>query len=166
MHKRCHFDFRVPVDAIIPTYDKRGNNMCQVICSKGTTTPTQTSVSKFLQLWFQFMRIDLYAQRMWTQEVLNTRNLNPIVINEKAVFIPIKFRHSVGDKDGCYGYVRLQSIRRICSESIYLNNGIHLPYLSTVKTIKNKIKDGKLLAYLYIEERKVHDMIYRGEDII
>lgn len=163
MYKRSNIKFQRPIDAIIPTYDPLGNNVCQVIYSDGTSKLSRLNVSKFLSLWFQFLGIDLYAQRRWVREILKRRNINPITINENASFIPVKFRKAVGDKDGCYGYVRVSSIQGVTSDNIYLASNVTIPHLFTTNSIYNKINDAKLLSYIYIEERKVHDMIYRQD---
>lgn len=152
--------FLKSIEAIMPTYDHRGNNACNVLYTKAESKSLAISVSGFIRSWFQLLRIDLYAQRMWSREILGHRNLNPIIINEHAIFIPVKLREAVGKKDGSYGYIRVSSIQDITCDYILLGSGAEIPYLSSLKTIKRKIQHAKLLKYTYLEELKHQRMIY------
>lgn len=162
MYKEETFTFIQPIDAILPSYDHLGNNTCRVISSQGTSTTFPVSVSKLIRSWFQSLHIDLYAQRMWSQGILGQRNLNPIIVHEDHILIPVKLRTSIGSKDGCYGYFRLTSIQKLTPEYILLSSGAKIPYLSSMKTIQTKMRHAKLLGYIYIQELRHYHMIYNN----
>ena len=164
MNNENTYIFTQPIEAILPSYDQLGNNTCQVISSQGTSTTFPVSVSRLIRSWFLSLHIDLYAQRMWSQEILGQRNLNPIIIHEDHILIPVKIREAVGSKDGCYGYFRLTSIQKITPEYILLSSGAKIPYLSTMKTIHTKMRHAKLLGYIYIQELRHYHTIYKNKD--
>jgi len=164
MYEKSRITFPGPIEAILPTYDNQGNNTCCVISAQGTSTTFPMKVSKFVRLLFQSLRIDLYAQRMWSQEILNQRNLNPIVIHKDHVLIPVKFRSPIGAKDGCYGYICSNNIQSITPDYILLASGNKIPYLSCIKTIKEKMQHAKLLNYTYAEELCHYHLIYGKKD--
>ena len=120
---------------------------------------------KFMRLWFQFLRMDLYAQSMWSQDILGQRNLNPVVVSEHIILIPVKIRESIGAKDGCYGYIRLSSIKSIRPCEILLRNGITIAHLSSPNTIKRKIRHANLLKYIYLEELQTQHNIYTNSHL-
>lgn len=153
--------YKKSIDAIVPIYNREGNNVCSIIYPNGTSIVESIHVDKFIRIWLQILRIDICSYRMWAQEILHRRNGNPIVIHEHMVFIPVKMRKPIGSKDGSYGYVQLESIDDIVDGAIHLKSGRILPCMYTKQTMERKIKDAKLIQYSYIEERKMYDIIYR-----
>ncbi len=164
MKKRDKTMFSKPIEAIIPTYDEQGKNICQVVYSDGETVSQTISATSFLRKWLFILRIDLYTVRMWAADVLDHRNLNPIVISEKLIFIPVKIRKPVSPKDGSYGYVRLNKIESIESDYILLSNGKQIPYLSSYPTLRRKIQLGRLLGYTYRDQVKFQRMVYQMDE--
>lgn len=164
MYDKNTIAFLQPIEAILPTYDHLGNNTCCIISSQGTSTTFPMKVSKFVRIWFQSLKIDLYAQRQWSRELLDQRNLNPIVIHQDHILIPVKLRDPIGNKDGCYGYICLNSIQSIMPKYILLASGNKIPYLSCIKTIQTKMQHAKLLSYTYAEELHHYHLIYGKKD--
>lgn len=163
----CTYDktvFLKSIEAMVPTYDHKGNNACNVLYAEEERKLLPISVSRFMRSWFHFLHIDLYAQRMWSREILGHRNLNPIIINEHAIFIPVKLREAVGKKDGSYGYIRVSRIADITCDYILLGSGTKILYLSSHQTIKKKILHANLLKYKYLEELKLQRMIYTSTE--
>ena len=160
MYCQDKLNFLQTIEAVLPAYDHLGNNTCQIISSQAASTTLPMSVPKFIRLWFQFLHIDLYAQRFWSGKILRQRNLNPLIIDKDYILIPIKLRKPIGEKDSCYGYFRLNSIQNITADYILLANGNKVPYLSSLKTIHNKMHHGMLLDYIYLDEIKRYHMFY------
>ena len=154
--KKCLLSFS-PVGAILPVYDDLGNNVCYTVCTEGTSTIKPVNVSNFIKRWFFSLRIDGWAQRLWASEILGQRNLNPVLINRRNILIPIKVREAVGENDGCYGYVSLSQIEAVEDQSILLKSGVRVPFLSSVRTVRNKVTHATLLKYSYDEERRNND---------
>lgn len=152
--------FRQPIEAILPAYDNHGDNICHIISTRGTSTTVAMNGRKFMRLWFYFLRMDLTAQGMWSHHILGQRNLNPIVVNEHLVLIPVKIRQAIGSKDGCYGYIRVSSIQSISPGEIVLSSGFKVSHLSSIETIKTKIRHAHLLKYIYKDEFQIQHKIY------
>ena len=147
--------------ALLPIYDQNGNNVCQVFSRDGRKQIQPMTIQKFMDKWLEILWVDLSAQRKWSSKILYQRNLNPILINEKIIFIPIKTRVAIGEKDGCYGYISLNSIKSHDEDVILLHSGVEIPYLSSYYTLNKKIQDAKYLLFSYRASFMIQHRIYQ-----
>jgi len=163
MNNRYHLNSHKLIEAILPTYDEYGNNSCEIIYTNEKSNLVTSSVAKFLKKWLcDSFRMDISGQRMWGRGVLDHRNLNPLIVNENIVLIPVKTRQAIGAKDGCYGYIRTSSIQSFDADYIFLYSGAKVPYLCTIRTLKKKLEDAKLFYYTYKEELMLQQRIFTG----
>ncbi len=93
------------ISAILPEYDKNGNNICNIIYENGEIEIIIMTLEKFLTHWAYSFNMLLASQRMWARTELHIKNRVPLVMNEDIVLFPIKTRKTVGPKDGCCGYI-------------------------------------------------------------
>lgn len=154
------------IQAILPIYDSNGNNFSQIIYATGEIVISPMEITDFLKKWLYTFKVDLVSQRMWICEVLRRRNLNPIIVNEDLILIPLKTRKAIGKKDTAHGYVWTHGIQSFDHDNLVLKCGVTIPYLSTINTLHNKLLSAKLLYYTYKEELMIQHRIlnsYRKE---
>lgn len=148
------------IAAILPTYDKHGNNSCQIIYNTGKEEILPISVAHFLKKWLFSFKVDITSQRMWGRDIVHNRHLNPLVISESIILIPVRTREVFGTKDGCYGYIWTGSIQSYTPETIALKCGVTISYLSSMKKLKEKLVSAKLLHYTYKDQRMIQQRIF------
>ena len=137
---------------IIPEYDRHGDNVCRIISSDGESEVVSDSVVKFLDKCLFTYGLSIHGQRTWARRITGHENLNPILINKDIVLLPVKVRTSLGPADECYGYVAFDSICEYSAGKLILHNDVAVPCLTSQLSIRNKIKDCRLLRYIHIDE--------------
>ena len=142
------------VEAIMPEYGDQGENACYIVFSKGNHQFIDMRVDKLLRAALRHLNADLQSKRVWANNLLNKRHLNPIVVNLSTLLVPIKTRQPIGSKDGSYTYVKYQSIQSFDENNILLRSGVEIPYCSSTHTVRKKLRDAKYLDFVYKEELK------------
>lgn len=140
------------VDAIIPAYNDRGENITQVITQNGATRLVDKRTDHLLEKMLFGLGIDLGSRKQWANQRLALRSLNPLVIDSKTALIPIKTRRPIGAKDGCYSYVRYQSIKSYTDDFLLLHSGIKIKYLSSTRVLEQRFRKADYLNLTYKNE--------------
>lgn len=135
--------------AIVPDYNKEGENTCHIIFKNGTRQTLTMKVSKVLRKGFRQLNMDLCSRRVWANNLLSKRNLNPIIISPNISLLPVKTRQAIGSKDGCYGYINYEATKSFNEDRLLLKGGTKIKYLSSMKTLQNKFRDADYLKSTY-----------------
>ncbi len=147
------------VQGFFPIYGADGGNYTQVIHQDGSTAIFQIPTKTYLSHIYQQTHLDPKSLQYWTQKIIGTTLNTPITLNEHFVFIPIKVRHTVGKSDGCFGYFHTGSLTHFDDYTITLATDFTLTTLSRKVYLTKKLRDAKLLAYAYLDERKHYEFM-------
>lgn len=149
MQIRESFNFLQVISAVLPVYDEKGANVCQVFYMNGESQIVPMPLTTFLNRWTFAFGVHLGAQRMWARGLLFINNRIPLLIDSQNAFFPVKTRQPVGLKDSCHGFIHLASIERFDETGITLRSGITIPCISTKKNIIRKMLQADHLLHLY-----------------
>ena len=145
--------------AIIPYYDPYGGNATYTLLTDGTKETFDLSIKNYIYHMFRQLYMDPLALKNWVSHILSAKSNMPLILTDAYIFIPIKVRYPIGRLDGAFGYVALDAMVSYKDGVITLKNGVILETLSSDSYITKKIKDAKLLAYAYKEQRKPFEFI-------
>ncbi|MEA1962394.1 MAG: hypothetical protein U9N81_14195 [Bacillota bacterium] len=139
---------RDEVVAIRPVYSETGN-ITELILRSGERVVDKRIVNSTINALAKAFAIDLHAQRQQSQTVLGRKGAPfPFHLPPRRVFIPLKMRRPMAEKDSAYGYVELDYVGDIQAHSsrecvLTLANGPSLPICSSRKTILSAQRDGQ-----------------------
>lgn len=142
--------------AIIPTYIKGlGNGTLIYTLDDGVLEIPKTIRTIINQLSLYF-HLDLKASRTYYGEILNIKNIVPLVFNIEYIFTPIKTRKPFGKNDGCTGYINIKYIDK--SKEVDGGTLIHMKdymikSLYSYETVNKNINNAFIIKRL-LENRK------------
>ena len=142
--------------ALIPYYDKYGQNCTCVILRDKTRSYYHFPIKKFIKDMFYESHLDLNAIKNWSIKILGTKYNNPLILHKEVIFIPVKLRQSIGKGDGCYGYIHLNALADVQDYIIFLTNDMPIPTLSSKAYVLQKKAQGLLLKYTYPSHTECH----------
>jgi len=142
---------RDDIIGVKPIYTEIGNST--LLYLKAGDILDERSSRSVVGAMFQSYGIDQKAQRRNLKDVLHRHGVMPFYF-EKRVFVPLKMRKPVAEKDMAYGYVDLGHVeevesvgRRECT--LFLTDGRSIAILSSRNTVLQSLDMGRrLLAYL------------------
>lgn len=162
--------------ALLPVYD--GGNVTRLITSGGEQIIDPRTPRTVIRNLARIFGVDLAAIREQYGKPLNKRNIIPLPFAADFVLIPVKVRQQpLGQNDGTLGYVVFREIVRVekvdnKSSSIILKSGVAIPTVVSEATVKEYIKNARLVENLYMSRhfpkaKAVHENegIY-GEEIV
>jgi len=140
--------------AILPVYD--GGNVTKLITSSGEQIIDPRTPKTVMKNLARIFGVDLAAVREQYGESLNKRHIIPLPFAANFVLIPVKVReHPLGQNDGTLGYVSFREIVRVekadnKTSSIILKSGVSIPTVVSEATVKEYIKNARLVESLYM----------------
>lgn len=139
------------IDAFFPYYDMEENSRTCILYADGTKEFVSLNVSQYaLRLYF-LAKLNKDAIRAWSRQVLNATCNVPLLITDKLIFIPVKFKphpYTPGHAF-TFGYINYNAISFYSSQEVILKNQVVLNTISPHQFIDKKIRDAMLLAYAY-----------------
>lgn len=151
--------------ALIPFYDENGQNMTRILLKDGTSSASTCSVKAYISQILSSLHLDPHALKFWIFKMTGDKHNTPLIISNDLIFIPIKFRKSIGSHDGCFGFINAISLTSaetyIENYHITLPSNICLNTLSTKAYIMGKQKTAQLLSYAYLSSKKEHEFMWR-----
>lgn len=136
-------------EAIVPYYDECGANCTYILLKDGSKVVFKMPVRTYLRKMFYSLHMDPVSLNHWSSEVLHQQQGNPIIISEDILFIPVRMREVVGQKDGTLGYVLESSLVEVQDYSLRLRCGEILSMRCKASYVGKKQKDASLLRYAY-----------------
>ena len=148
------------VQGFLPIYGEDGGNYTLLIHIDGSTQILHLPLKTYLTSMYQQSHLDPKALQYWTHKLIGTKNNIPLTINEQFIFIPIKTRQSIGKSDGCFGYFLMSTLKSFDDYTLTLTSNYTLTTLSPKIYLIKKLRDAKLLAYAYRDERKQYEFMH------
>ncbi|MGE5458928.1 MAG: hypothetical protein ACM3NJ_00600 [Methanobacterium sp.] len=137
---------RDEVIGLRPVYCDMGN-CTELLLKNGKVVLDRRVMHSVLKALAASYAVDLKAQRRILQMEINRKGMLPFYLGDGRVFIPLKMRHALTEKDAVYGYVDLafitepqKGVGRECR--IALSNGLQLQVLSTTATVQGAWHSG------------------------
>lgn len=145
--------------AFIPVYVQLKGNCTLVYRAQGERDCLDVSLRSFLNHLAQEHFIDLRSIRKYYGSVLGIKNLVPIPLNYRNVFIPIKVRRPICRNDGSIGYINIEYIERTVENQgetiVHLRNNIKIKSLNSLPTVKKHIANGQIVKHLYRDKNNI-----------
>lgn len=146
------------VIGLVPVYTDTGN-ATKVLLKSGEVWIDNRTIRTARSVLARSYAIDLKAQRLRIEEMLNRKGPLPFFINQR-VFMQLKLRQAVSENDMVYGFIDINYIKSLESidngarcEAI-LTNGERLKVFSGYNTaLKAKEIAEKLLELIKVEQR-------------
>ena len=134
--------------AFVPCYVKNIGKVTKIYYIDGGNENLPYSMNKVLNDYFAIYEIDLKEIKSNSQRATGRKNIVPLYIKEKGVFLPVKTIKPCTRGDSCIGYVNTKYIEDInfAISSIKLNNGVELKYLDGDETIKKRMGDCSIIS--------------------
>lgn len=137
--------------AIVPKYIQNKGN-CTLIYTRDEIVEMERSIKTVIRNISKYYHFDLKESNSTYKELLYTKKNPPIPFTKEDIFILVKMRKPIGQHDGAYGYVDLDSIDRIeykkgvdLYPNLLLKNGESLQALCTLVTLNRAIKNGEIV---------------------
>lgn len=150
------------IAVLIPYYDDYGQNSTCILFQDGSRDYRSYSVKHFIYCMFYQLHLDPNAVRFWTSQILGTKLNTPLIVDESLIFIPVKFRKSIGKQDGCFAYINSQSISSCGDYKILLTSGETIDILSPKSYVLKKQNDARLLSYAYMDYKKQYEFMWKN----
>ena len=122
-----------------PVYSDIGN-CTELLLKNGEVVLDQRILNSVMRALAASYAVDLKAQRHILQAKISRKGMLPFYLGDGRVFIPLKMRHALTEKDAVYGYIDLaymgepqQGVGRGCL--IELCNGLQLQVMSPPVTV-------------------------------
>ncbi|WP_054741707.1 hypothetical protein [Cellulosilyticum ruminicola] len=141
------------IDAFFPHYDMDQNCRTCIIYSDTTKEFVPLNVSQYARRLYFLAKLNKDALHNWSKQILNTATNLPLLITDKLIFIPVKFKphpYTPGHAF-TFGYINYNAISFYSSHEVILKNQIILNTISPHPFIDKKIRDATLLSYAYRE---------------
>lgn len=160
--------------AIVPKYiENKGN--CTWIYTRDGIVELEKSIKTVIKNIAKYYHLDLRASNKCYKELLYTKKNLPIPFTPDKIFILVKMRRPIGQHDGAYGYLDINSIEKINYKEeldlyprIILKNSEILEALCTLETLHKAIKNGEIVRELLKSKYKKglgeSATIYQDED--
>lgn len=139
------------IDAFFPYYDAEQNCRTCILYKDGTKEFISLNVSQYGRRIYFLAKLNKEAIHAWSSQILNASSNLPLLITDKLIFIPIKFKphpYTPGHAF-TFGYVNYNAISFYSSQEVILKNQTVLNTVSPHQFIDKKIRDAMLLAYAY-----------------
>lgn len=133
--------------AYIPCYEE--GNSVKAIKKDGETLLIEKGIKQVITGLLKESSISIKFLRKNFGQFIGRTNLIPLPLSLGTVFIPVKVRKSIGATDGAYGYMDLSQMEGVLKEEctvIKLCCGIKVECLESVKTIRDRMKEGRLIG--------------------
>lgn len=144
---------RDEVIGLRPVYCNIGN-CTELLLKSGEVVLDRRVLQSVMKALAASYAVDLKAQRRILQTEFSRKAMLPFYLGDSRVFIPLKMRHAVAERDAVYGYVDLVYIvesqlgkNRECQ--IQLKNGLKIPVHSTAATIQGACHSGQAVLALF-----------------
>lgn len=139
------------IDAFFPHYDMEQNSRTCVLYNDGTKEFINLNISQYGRRLYFLAKLNKEAIRAWSQQVLHATCNVPLLITDKLIFIPVKFKphpYTPGHAF-TFGYINYNAISFYSSQEVILKNQTVLNTISPHQFIAKKMRDAMLLAYAY-----------------
>lgn len=153
---------RDEVIGLCPVYTDQGN-ATRVYTASGSVLVDGRTLNAALKALLHSYGLELRAQHRFIRERLGRKSVLPFYLPRGRVFIPLKMRKTIVDRDNVYGYIDIKQIMDVevagsANCSISLVNGLQAEILSGRKTVIQSQDMGKeLLGIIEKEEEKRDD---------
>ncbi len=138
---------RDEVIGIKPVYTEIGN-VTDILLKNGEVVRDKRILQSVMRALAAAYAVDLKAQRRILQEKLSRQGMLPFYLGAGRVFIPLKMRQALTEKDAVYGYVDMAymgepqaGVGKECM--IHLSNGLQLQVLSSQSTVHGAQRSGQ-----------------------
>ncbi|OEF96109.1 hypothetical protein [Desulfuribacillus alkaliarsenatis] len=101
------------LSAALPSYDTNGANITSTIWSDGTHKTHDQSLKNWLHEIKMHSPYNVNLLKTKTENFFARKQLLPIPLSPNCILIPFKVRRPIGENDGAYGYIALDSIETI-----------------------------------------------------
>lgn len=139
--------------AILPKYVADRGNCTLVVKGDGENLILNKSIKTTIGLLGKYYMIDLVEVRKRYREIVFSKNLIPIPLSRKDIFVPLKTRYPICKNDGAFGYINQRFITNIKRENmstwIYLKNDYIVECLSSIETVNQHLKNGAIISRCY-----------------
>lgn len=154
--------------AMIPCYDRQGANATLIYTTAGEVIADRRTVKWNLHRLARLFGADLQAIRQNYGSYLGCRQGIPLPLSAGLVLVSLKTRLPVGKNDGCYGYINVPAIERVCPDKdcrdncmITLTGKQNLICFYSCRTVHNKIRLAKIALDYYRQDRENPDIASR-----
>jgi hypothetical protein len=140
--------------AFLPVYD--GGNVTRIITAEGEQRIYPRTSRTVLRNLARYYGVDLVATRKLYAGLINKTHMVPLPLAAHFMLMPIKVRKNpLGQNDGTLGYVNFAEILDVKKNddntaSIVLKSGVHIPTVLSEITIREYIKNARLVESLYL----------------
>lgn len=124
---------------IIPRYIKDIGNCCIMRDSKGEHVIKKTLNSVLRELFMERC-LDMRALKRKCAGIINQRNLIPLYLNSKEIFVPVRARIPITSRDGGYGYINYNLVSSLEDRCVIFKDGSSLNILDSKRCIIKRIK--------------------------
>jgi len=137
---------RDDVIGLRPVYTEMGN-CTELLLKNGEIILDRRVIHSVIRVLMASYAVDLKAQRQILKQRTGRKAVLPFYLGDGRVFVPVKMRQAVTEKDAVYGYVDLAYMKepqkgngRECV--MELSNGMQLLILSAPAAIHNSLHAG------------------------
>lgn len=159
--------------AVIPKYEENRGNCTEIYIDGVEPLIIDKSVKTIMRLISKHYMIDLRELKRRYGGLISSPNLVPIPLSRKDVFVPFKIRKPMYKNDGAFGYINMRYIDKIKEGSdstlVYLSDGLYIPCLCSLVTVKKHMKNGTVVSRCYEERATMvaeDEVIYNAKIII
>jgi len=146
--------------AILPVYLDIQGNSTKIILEGSEDILIYSRVNRVMKNIAGYYSLDLRKVRDEYGKLIESKNMVPIPLTKRDIFIPIKLRKPISKNDGSVGYFNLKYIDDVIEKGkeVYIKTlKSKTKVMNTKTTVIKHINEGKLVKNLYIE--KMNEMI-------
>lgn len=145
------------IDAFFPFYNEETNTRTCVLYKDGTRKYVRLNISKYIPKLFFEAGLNEKAVRQWTSNILKSKVNLPLLLTDKLIFIPVKFKPQlyIPGHAFTFGYINYEAIAFYSSQNVILKNETVLQTISPSQFIDKKVRDALLLSFAYQEQKKL-----------
>lgn len=151
--------------AVLPVYLDIQGNSTKIIFEDNEDIFIYVRVNRVIKNIAGYYALDLRKVRDEYGSLIESKNMVPIPLTKRDIFIPIKMRKPISKNDGSIGYFNLKYIDdvKIKGEDVYIGTlKCDIKVMNTKNTVIKHINEGKLVKNIYNE--KMNDKIYEQNE--
>lgn len=139
---------------IIPEYVEGLGNCTKIKDAKGEQILERTVKSVIKSICNEKM-MDLRILKRKAEKILGQSNLIPIYLSSNEIYIPVRIRRPMVERDGGYGYVNFSMIEKIMDKHILLKDKSNLNYIGSKRSLMKRCKMAGVLIESLSDDEKV-----------
>ncbi|WP_196595218.1 hypothetical protein [Pectinatus frisingensis] len=159
------------IAAILPRYTDNGDGTV-IIDAKGQEVFYPVGYKPIIRQLAGRHCKDICLLRDWAKVKVGRRLWLPLGFSWELVLTPIKVRDVRVKGDGTLGYVNLTHIKRVKEieniASVELNNGMIIPVLWQLETLRHHLKDAILLHFniVHVIDKTIWKRLYKNVEML